>query len=767
MSHFRAVLLGAPVTDLESTKASEPSAGSSFPEPVDDPSWKIEVVGYDRFRERELESWFTVSNGRVGTRGALEEGSPESNPAVYVAGVFGRLPDGAAGPVPLPGPTWTLLAPRVLGLALHLEEGQLVEHRRILDLRQGILFRIWRQRLPSGTEVTIRSARFASLSDRALLALEAEGRTTNGLPVTLAAEIPVPSNPALEHVASMQEDGHLRVELNALRGGRGAFSIATGESGGRLERLAAVTRAGPGGELPGSDVETVKQAMAIGVPELRRRHREAWAARWNAADVSIEGDPAAQLALMFAIYQLISAGDPDSDLASIGARALTGPGYNGHVFWDADVFMLPFYLHTEPEVARQLVSYRARTLPAARARARELRYRGALYPWESADGGEDCTPQVVVSLDGTIVPVLTGLEEHHISADVAWAAWRYWEATRDQDFLVRTGAEIILETARFWSSRARRRRDGRYHISPVIGPDEYHESVRDNAFTNVMATWNIRRGLEVADLLGALAGDEWRALADRLGLRAAELERWRTVAEGLVDRFDPETLLYEQFEGYFQLENILATEMARRPFAGDVVLGRDRLIHSQVIKQADVVMLMHMLADTFPREVVLANYRYYEPRTSHGSSLSPAVHAVVAARAGLPEEAMEYFRMTASIDLDDRMGNAAQGIHMAAAAGLWQAAVLGFGGMRPEREGLRVDPHLPGDWSRLSFPFTWQGSTVRVSAGHSELEFELGAPATVALGQGSPQRLPAGRYRSELRDQGWSAPEEVKAQRQD
>jgi kojibiose phosphorylase len=615
--------------------------------------------------------------------------------------------------------------------------------------------------------VTIRSARFASLADRALLAMEAEGHSSNGLPVTLAGDIPLPSTPALEHVSSTLDDDHLRVALTAARGGRAAFSIATRESESRLERLVAVSPAAPGSELDGSDVEALKQAESKGFRELQRDHSDAWEERWRASDVVVEGDPAAQLSLRFALYHLISSGDPHSDLASIGARGLTGPGYNGHVFWDTDVFMLPFFLFTQPEVARRLIGYRFRALPAARSRARKLGYRGALYAWESADDGEDCTPQVVIGLDGTIVPVLTGLEEHHISADVAWAAWRYWEATRDQEFLVDTGAEIILETARFWASRARRGRDGRYHIAPVIGPDEYHESVRNNAFTNLLARWNLERGLEVGALLDALDVKVWTALAERLDVRPSELDRWRAVAQGLVNRFDADTLLYEQFDGFFRLENIIAAEVAPRPFAADVVLGRERVHRSQVIKQADVVMLMHMLGDVFPRDVVLANYRYYEPRTSHGSSLSPAVHAVVAARAGLHEEALSYFRMTASIDLDDRMGNASQGIHMAAAAGLWQAAVFGFGGVRQEGDCLRIDPHLPDSWSALSFPFTWRGGALRLRVARSHMEIDLDSAIMVALGDGSPRRLAAGRYRAGLGSQGWSAPEEVQGPRRE
>jgi kojibiose phosphorylase len=357
------------------------------------------------------------------------------------------------------------------------------------------------------------------------------------------------------------------------------------------------------------------------------------------------------------------------------------------------------------------------------------------------------------------------LEEHHISADVAWATWHYWEATRDQAFLMEVGAEIILETARFWASRDRRGPDGAHHIAHVIGPDEYHEDVNDNAFTNLLARWNLERGLETAELLRSIDATAWEALRRRLDLRGTELAHWRTMAQGLASGFDPQTLLFEQFAGYFKLEDLIAADLAPRPFAGDLVLGRERLQRSQVIKQADVVMLMHMLPNAFPAEIVLANYRYYEPRTSHGSSLSPAIHSTVAARAGLVDQALAYFHMAAAIDLDDRMGNAAMGIHMAAAGGLWQAAVMGFGGVRPEPDCLRIRPRLPASWSRLTFPVKWRGTLVRLAVRQSEVEIDLESAATVALGDGAPRPLPAGHYRAVIRGGGWSNPEEVEIQR--
>jgi trehalose/maltose hydrolase-like predicted phosphorylase len=464
--------------------------------------------------------------------------------------------------------------------------------------------------------------------------------------------------------------------------------------------------------------------------------------------VVVDGDGLAQRDLRFALYHLTIAGDPESDRASIGARALTGPGYRGHVFWDTDVFCLPFFIWTHPETARALLAYRHRTLPAARAKAARLGYAGALFAWESADTGEETTPDSVRLPDGTSLRVLTGLQEHHISADVAWAVWQYWQVTGDDAFVADMGAEIVMDTARFWASRTTVDAAGARHICEVIGPDEYHEGVDDNAFTNVLARWNLRAADALCDRFPAVAG--------RLRVTAGERERWAEVAEGLVVGFDPETRLYEQFAGFFERENVRAVDLAPRPFTGEMVVGVDRLRTTQVVKQADVLMLGVMLPDEVDPATQEANYRYYEPRTSHGSSLSPAMHALVAARVGDLDDAMSYFHLAGGVDLDNRMGNAADGVHIATMGGLWQAAVFGFGGVRADGDAVRIDPRLPSAWAGLSFPIRWRGTRIGVDVRGDRMELDLQAPAVVAVGHGAPMPLDTGRFVARRECDGWS-----------
>jgi kojibiose phosphorylase len=346
--------------------------------------------------------------------------------------------------------------------------------------------------------------------------------------------------------------------------------------------------------------------------------------------------------------------------------------------------------------------------------------------------------------------------EHHISADVAWAVWEYWKGSADDEFMASMGVEIMLETARFWASRADRDDEGRYHIHLVVGPDEYHEGIDDNAYTNVLARWNITRAMEAWQWLEKVDSGYAEELHDRLELSEDEFAEWRDVCANLVDGYDPETLLYEQFAGFYEMDDIPLEKLRPRPMAADLMLGREVTLNAKVVKQADVVMLTHVLSDEIDDAVTSANYDYYEPITSHGSSLSPGMHAAVAARLGRIDDAVADFKMATAIDLGDNMGNAARGLHLATMGSLWQAAVLGFAGIQRRNESLLVDPHLPPGWDHVSVPLVFRGARLRFEYHQREGELEMGievrrAPVFMIIDGAEREVLP-GTYRFRRRD---------------
>jgi len=427
--------------------------------------------------------------------------------------------------------------------------------------------------------------------------------------------------------------------------------------------------------------------------------------------------------LRFALFQLWCAIKDRGELA-VGARGLSGAGYSGHVFWDADVFVLPAVVAMDPGAGAAMIRYRLRRLDAARARARAGGLCGARFPWESAASGQDVTPGSG-RLGGRRVPILTGQLEEHITADVAWAAAHYASWTGLGTPAV---GPLLAETARYWASRCRLDAGGDAHIDGVIGPDEYHERVDDNAFTNMMARWNLRAGADAAG---------------RAGIPPAETRRWRDLADRLVDGYDPATGRYEQFAGFFGLEPLLIRDIAAPSVAVDLLLGRDRVARSQLIKQPDVLMAHHLVPDQVEPGSLGPNLDYYDPRTAHGSSLSPAITASLLARAGRPDEALAMLRMALALDREDLTGMTGAGLHMANLGGLWQAVVAGLAGVRVRAGVMTVDPRLPAEWDGLQLRFRCLGREVRLDITRDRTEIWAEAPLTVALAGQAPRTVMA------------------------
>ena len=739
-------------------------------QPTQDSSWVLTHEGYNVLTENAVESRFALGNGFLGMRASrpVSRGPTwvswlghirwASWPRCYVAGLFDRPNTVPPVPALVPVADWSHVTLVLDGNPQLLLDGEFLASVRQLDMRRGILLSDLSYRAHAGITICSGELRLVSLADRAVaLQLLRFSLDRDGIDVTLEANFAMAgmgmeplqldrdvcawrtegSGKAVAMAGSvtLQADGRVLVPERSfsLRWIWRWRSVAGQEL--ELDRLVTVARSDRWADDPALvAADAMARGRALGWRGVLAAHETAWRQHWDASDVIIEGDDKVQEAVRFAVYHLTSAANPEDECVSVGARGLTGDAYFGHVFWDTEIYLLPFYVGVWPEAARALLMYRYHTLHGARAKAAHFGFRGALYAWESADTGEETTPERVIGADGTPVEILTGRMEHHISADVAYAVWQYWRFTRDDDFFLRAGAEILLDTARFWASRAVAEADGKRHIRHVIGPDEYHEDVDDNAFTNVMARWNIGRGLETMDLLRERWPNHAAALREKLALGDDELADWRDAIARIVTGLDAATGIYEQFAGYYKLQPLDLSLYADRKMPIDVVIGPERTQRSQVVKQADVVALIALLPDEFPGAAAKANFRYYEPRCAHGSSLSAGIHALVAARLGETETALRFLRQAAIADLE-LDPNSAGGIRIAGLGGLWQAIILGFAGLDLGSDMLGIDPRLPPHWRSLSFRVGWRGRSVAIRiAGKT-------AQATLVDGEGMEIRI--------------------------
>ena len=741
-----------------------------------DSRWVLSHEGYNVMTETAVEARFALGNGFLGMRAArpVSRGPTwvswlgyikwASWPRCYVAGLFDEPNTVPPVPALVPVADWSHVR-IVLNEEPHLlRDGEILSSVRKLDLRRGVLLSELTYRTRTGITVTGGELRLVSLADRAVglqvawFSLDRDGVDVKleahfamaGLgmePLRLERDLCAWRTVGADKAVAMAGSATLRADGDPLVPQR-PFSLrwvwqwrSVAGQVVELDRIATVTRADTLADDPAPTAsEALTRTSVLGWRRVLAAHEAAWRDRWGASDVVIEGDEEVQQTLRFAVYHLTIAANPEDERVSVGARALTGDAYFGHVFWDTEIYLLPFYTAVWPEAARAMLMYRFHTLSAARAKAARMGYKGALYAWESADTGEETTPERVVGPDGTMIDILTGKMEQHISADIAYAVWQYWRATGDDEFFLQGGAEILLETARFWASRAVTEADGGRHIRHVIGPDEYHEDVDDNAFTNVMARWNTGRALEAIEMLKARWPDRAAALCDKLALADEELAEWRDAAVRIVTGLDPATGIYEEFAGYHKLEPIDLALYADRKVPIDVVIGRERTQRSQVVKQADVVALLALLPSEFPSGMAEANFRYYEPRCAHGSSLSAGIHALVAARLGDVDMALRYLRQAAAADLE-LDPNSAGGIRIAGLGGLWQAVVLGFAGLDLSGETLSINPRLPPGWRSMSFTARWRRRSVQVHIG--------GTTARVAISDGEPVevRIGAGTHR--------------------
>ena len=710
--------------------------------------WILRKTGADPENMASDGNRFLCANGYMGMRGTAEEDGPDMFAAVTLAGVYDRNGDRWREPVNAPHGLSVRL--RFDGKELKAASPETVRHETALDYRYGLF-----SRDTDLGPVRLSSERFLSMAQVHLAAdrLRMEILRDGLLEIRegISADIWDINGPHLydfryetgETLCCEAVTGEKKISVAAAQcgtaGSGGEETFETGE-GGVFRVLRKQVRRGEKLELElffavytsldGRDQAERARTESLaakrrGFDECLREHMRAWDGIRERSGMILEGDDDAAFALQASQYHLNCIAPRHAGNMSIPARGLSGQTYKGAIFWDSEIFFFPMFAHTQPEIARSLLVYRIETLPGALAKAAEYGYRGAFYAWESQEGGaEGCTNFNVVDVF-THRPVRTYFRDRqiHISADIAYALRSYYEMTGDRSLLENGGAEVILQCARFYLSRANAHADSDgIDFADVIGPDEYHERVTNNAFTNRM----IRHCMESALQLEEIFRDrpEWfAALLERLDY-GRDWKLIRPVAGRIRGPIVRDGII-EQFDGYFGLEDCSLETVRGRLAHPKEYWGGDHGVAgtTQVIKQADVIAMMALFPSDFTDEEVSRNWAYYEPRTEHGSSLSACMYALAACRTGRLEEAWKLFMKTASIDVT---GGGKQwageiyigGTHPASNGGAWMIAALGFGGLKIVNGEAELHPNLPAQITRLAFPFTAKGKRFTAEITH-------------------------------------------------
>ncbi|NAZ80890.1 family 65 glycosyl hydrolase [Kineococcus sp. R8] len=730
--------------------------------------WAVVEDGLDTSALERTESLFSLSNGRTGVRGSLDEGSPHGSPGCYLSGAYElwpvSYPEYSYGYpkvqeriVGVPAPTLVELF--LGGERFDVRTGELAEHRRTLDLRAGTLQRVARWTSPGGAAVEVRSERLVPLERPGLFAVDYRVRP-------LDAPLDVEVRSAL--VAG--EDLHETITEAGARGGSlrqrtdgSGLAVAvhvdhdvTGPAATEVRTHAApdrvvtsvCARLAPGQELRvvkvvalGSAPHIAREALAedlrtalseglrSGWEHLAAQQRAVLDDFWEHADVRVDGDDALQQAVRFALFHVLQAAAQGTD-RGIPAKGLTGVGYDGHTFWDTEVFVMPVLNHVWPEAARDALRWRHAMLPAARERAQELGLAGATFPWRTITGRES----------SGYWPA--GTAAVHLNADIADAAVRHLDATGDEE-IAEAVVDIVVETARSWVVLGREDDEGRFHVDGVTGPDEYSALVDDNTYTNLMAQANLRAAV---DLLERHPGRR-----EVLGVEQAEVDDWVRLADAVHLPRDRRTGMPTQDAGCTDRKqwDFDATTPEQYPLADHFPYFS--LYRRQVAKQADLVLAMHLRPDAFTLEDKRASFEYYEGLTVRDSSLSASVQAVLAAEVGHLELAADYVHEAAFVDLHDLRESTSDGLHVASLAGAWTALVAGYGGMRDAGGRLRFAPRLPPGLQGLTFRTRHRGSCLEVAVTPEEATYTLvgGDPVPTAhhgeeftVGPGEGRTLP-------------------------
>ncbi|AKU23051.1 glycoside hydrolase family 65 protein [Massilia sp. NR 4-1] len=759
--------------------------------------WCIRETGFDTASNFLDETLFALGNGYIGQRGTHEEGYSgpdcttregnflngfyESEPIQYPENAYGLARTNQ----------FMLNVPNLKGIALWIEDecfdllqGSLDSYERILDFRTGQLVRKLEWTSPQGRRVAITSRRIVCFDNKHLFAISYEVTPLNfsgrvWLVSSLdgvvknqeAGDDPrvgsAVSGPSLEmedaqqwaHFSALLQRTHnsgFKLASAELSGVEGPHELQFRRNGLRLEQSYAVAaQQGQGvrfykygvyyslrdyaeDQLLGLAKQALSVAQAQGFALLAQRQEAYLADFWQQADVEIAGDDALQQGIRFNQFHLLQSVGRDGK-TNISAKGLTGEGYEGHYFWDTEIYIFPFFLYNKPEIARRLLDYRQAGLPFARERARQMSHaKGALYPWRTI-AGEECSAYFPA-----------GSAQYHINADIAYSIKMYMEATGDTAYLLQSGAEIVMDTARIWLGIGSYNRDGAFVINQVTGPDEYTALVNNNYYTNAMARMHLHYAAATAERLQNQHPQDYARIAAAMELDAEEPEQWRRAADLMLLPYDQRLQIHEQDDSFLAKK---VWDFANTPKENyPLLLNYHPMViyRHQVCKQADVVLALLLLSDQFTAEDKKRDFDYYEAVTTHDSSLSSCIFSIIASEVGYEGKAYDYFMETARLDLDNTHGNTHYGVHTAAMAGTWMGVAYGFAGMRVIDGEARFAPKLPTQWQHYQFRIHLHGCLLQVRVEGEQTEYKLLKGETlelthcgkhVQLVQGAPLRL--------------------------
>jgi len=732
-------------------------------------NWLVTENDFDTRFQGKCETIFCQGNGYVGMRTTTEERYINQVRNTFVSGTFNKFDEYDVTELPNAADVSNIDI-RIDGKLFGLDKGSFSDYNRTLSLKTGEVTRefIWKNEEGKAFQFSFR--RFISFDDLHLMASEIDIKALNQ-----SAKIQFDSgingqmtNSGVQHfhegekrifdkkfLQMLQQTTHSKITFihNTVHSvtldgtevfsrfemdRRKVFMIYSSEVKAdqtiRFEKISNIYTTRDKNfekttleKLREYSILQLKTACKAGYSDLQLLSAKTWAAKWDAIDIKIKSNnDFDQLALRFAQYHILTMTPAHDNRMGIGAKGLSGEGYKGHSFWDTELFMLPFFTFTLPHIARSLLEYRYNTIDGARKKAIENGYKGAMFPWESAWSDEGEVTPVWGAADiitGESTKIWSGFIEQHITSDISFAIWQFYQITGDEDFMDKYGYEILFDTGIFWASRLQWNVDKKqYHINEVIGPDEYKEHVNNDAFTNYTAYWCIENAIYFYHLLKTSKHEIFSRLSSKLNLESEIKE----LEEKLPLIYLPqpnENNIIPQDDTYLTLKDIDLTKYKNQEHVGSIFLdySLSQVGKMQVSKQASVVMLMYLLEHKFSPEIKLANYKYYEARTLHDSSLSLSTHSILASDLGDRDLSYNLYQKAANIDLGKNMKSSDHGIHGASLGGVWQIIVCGFGGIRMVGGKLRIEPKLPGEITQMIYPFYWKGNLLEVTVNHNSL----------------------------------------------